>query len=340
MTRTLNHTTSTFLALLASAAMLAALFWQAPFTLSAAHAQTAFNKELRAQNAHHFTKPPVLKKGAKPLSLEKGWEKKPTRKIWKLNKWPISVEVTLKTGGPPDRSLLVGPVLKLSVEGKHILSVEGVESVPDNPIFLIQIAEMDPGNPHPEVIFSTFTGGAHCCSDTRVLISSKDGKTWRELQIGEFDGEPLGVSDVDGDGRYEFVMRDNAFLYTFGCYACSTAPLRVLALEGGKIVNISGKTSLRAQHVESLRNMIDWAEGDVDMNGFLAGYVAQKILLGEGAGAWKLMMKYYDRKSDWGLKACSVKLDDKGECPGKKEMLSYPRALEIFLKDAGYELKK
>ena len=40
---------------------------------------------------------------------------------------------------------------------------------------------------------------------------------------------------------------------------------------------------------------------DEDVNGFLAGYVGEKILLGESKPAWELMLDYYDKASDWGL---------------------------------------
>ena len=136
-------------------------------------------------------------------------------------------------------------------------------------------------------------------------------------------------------------MRDNAFLYRFACYVCSAAPYHVLRLEGGKIIDISAGPALRDRQVQSLKYMIEGAEEDMDANGFLAGYVAQKILLGEGEEAWALMLKYYDRKSDWGLEACSVNENSKHECPpGKTVMLSFPQALKRFLKETGYELKK
>jgi len=191
------------------------------------------------------------------------------------------------------------------------------------------------------VVFSSYTGGAHCCSDTRILTSSRDGKTWNEVELGPIDGGPLKVRDLNGDGRYEFAFRDNAFLYTFGCYACSTAPFHVLQLQDGKLIDASARVEFRPHHVTSLQQIIEWAADDMDMNGFLAGYVAQKILLGEGPQAWKFMLEYYDRKSDWGLVSCSVKENEKGECPqGKKVTLTFPQALERFYKDVGYKLKK
>lgn len=307
----------------------------------AAEANAGLITELKAQNAHHFAKPLALPKAKTPPAIERDWEDRLTRTSWALKEGPLSVSVTLTKGGPPDGLLFQSPVVTLSVEGKEVLRVEGSESFPDNPIFLVQIAEMDPGNPYAEVVFSTYTGGAHCCSDTRILTSARDGKSWREIQVGQFDGAPLGVRDLDGDGRYEFAMRDNAFLYTYGCYACSTAPYHVLGLDGGKMVDISGDPAFRNRHVESLRHMIESADEGMDANGFLAGYVAQKIRLGEGAQAWKLMLKYYDRKSDWGLESCKVKLNDAGECPTDKTItLSFPESLERFFKETGYELKK
>ena len=340
MNRTIMRSSAIFRILIASASLLAALLWHAPLTLSAEQEQTAFMKELKARNAHHFAKPLALRKSAEPPTIRRDWEEKFTRKRWSMRKGPLTIEVTLRKGGPPDALLYMRPVLSLAVDGKQVISVEGVESFPDNPIFLVQIAEMDPGNPYPEVVFSIYTGGAHCCSLTHVLTSSRDGKTWADINVGGFDGGPLGVSDLDGDGRFEFSMRDNAFLYTFGCYACSTAPFKVLALSEGKLVDVSAAPPFRDHHVSSLQRILEWAAPDMDANGFLAGYVAQKIRLGEGVQAWKFMEKYYDRKSDWGLEACSVKVNGKGECKGEKVMLSYPQALERLLNANGYKLNK
>ena len=309
--------------------------------LRAQDADGPFVEELKSQNAHLFDKPLKLAKEQKPATLKRDYEEKLGRTEWQLSDGPVGVDVTLKKGGPPDGVLYMNPVVSVSIDGRQVIRSEGSESFPDNPVFLVQIAEMDPSNPHPEVVFSTYTGGAHCCSDTRVLTSTKDGKQWREISVGPFDGGPLAVSDLDGDGRYELATRDNAFLYTFGCYACSTAPLLVLALQDGKLKNVSGEPAFRAHQLESLKRIIEWADEGADRNGFLAGYVGQKILLGEGKPAWQLMLKYYDRKSDWGLEACAVKRAKDGECPrGKAVKLTYPEALERFLTDNDYKLTK
>ncbi len=55
------------------------------------------------------------------------------------------------------------------------------------------------------------------------------------MKLGELDGGPLTAADLGGDGRYEFERRDYAFLYAFGCYACSVAQLEVLGIEDGAV---------------------------------------------------------------------------------------------------------
>ncbi|MGH6735413.1 MAG: hypothetical protein ACRECX_04950 [Methyloceanibacter sp.] len=207
-----------------------------------------------------------------------------------------------------------------------------------DPPVSVQIAELDPNNPYPEVVVSFYTGGAHCCSVTSVITSNAEGSEWTTVDVGEFDGGPMLAVDLDGDGTYEFETRDNAFLYAFACYACSEAPLQVLALKGDKIEDMSGDARFKTAHAAWLKTMIVGVPEE-EVNGFLAGYVAQKIRLGEGKDAWDLMLKYYDRNTDWGLEACDQDLDERGECPGEMTKVTFPEALELMLKENGYMLE-
>ena len=231
------------------------------------------------------------------------------------------------------------PVVTIAADGKEIAKLEGDSTGFSDPPVSVQIAEIDPSNSRPEVVVSFYTGGAHCCSDTSVVTSSPDGAAWTTVHVGEFDGAPLLASDLDGDGRYEFATRDNAFLYTFACYACSTAPLEVLAVENGAVKNVTTEQRFKPAHESTLKFIIEEVP-DSEVNGFLAGYVGEKILLGEGKEAWNLMLAYYDKSSDWGLESCDKPLDENGECPGKAVKLTFPEALERMLKENGYKVEK
>jgi hypothetical protein len=188
-------------------------------------------------------------------------------------------------------------------------------------------------------VVSFYTGGAHCCSDTKVISASKDGASWKTIELGQFDGGPLLASDLAGDGHKVFETRDNAFLYAFGCYACSTAPLKILTIEDGEVKTVSAEPRFRRAHDSYLKGMITEVP-DEEVNGFLAGYVGEKILLGEGKQAWTLMLDHYDKASDWGLDSCDQPLDADGNCPGKTERLAFPAALERMLNENGYKIEK
>jgi len=231
------------------------------------------------------------------------------------------------------------PVVTIMVDGRDVASMEGEDvGFADQPVS-IQIAEMDPGNPHPEVVVSFYTGGAHCCSNTKVVTASPDGAVWSTIDVGEFDGSPLLATDLDGDGRYQIAARDNAFLYAFACYACSETPLQVIGVENGEVKNVTEEPRFKRAHEGWLKSIIENVSDD-DVNGFLAGYVGEKILLGEGKQAWGTMLAYYDKESDWGLENCTKPLDENGECPGEMVTLTFPEALEHMLKENGYKVEK
>jgi hypothetical protein len=116
------------------------------------------------------------------------------------------------------------------------------------------------------------------------------------------------------------------------------APLEILAVENGAVKNVTSEPRFRAAHESYLKDIITGVPDDDD-NGFLAGYVAEKSLLGEGKEAWALMLAHYDRASDWGLDVCDQPLNEAGECPGKAQRLTFPDALERMLKENGYNVE-
>ncbi len=149
------------------------------------------------------------------------------------------------------------PIVTIFANGKEVAKLEGEDTFYADPPVSLQIAELDPSNQTPEVVVSFYSGGAHCCSETSVVASSADGSAWKTIDVGEFDGGPLLATDLDGDGRYEFETRDNAFLYAFGCYACSVAPLELLAVENGAVKNVTSEERFKPVHAAYLKSMIE-----------------------------------------------------------------------------------
>jgi hypothetical protein len=182
----------------------------------------------------------------------------------------------------------------------------------------------------PEVIVQAYTGGAHCC----MAISTY---TWQDDQFepiyfGYLDGGGGRFEDLDGNGLTEFVTLDNAFFYTFSSYAGSYPPSLILTFQDGEYVDTTTQFTERLESTawDMYQSLDQREENGYEINGLLAGYVAQKIRLGEYLEGWDFMMAHYDRENDWGLES----YDDEGNVVEQYE--DFPAALQTFLKDLGY----
>lgn len=196
------------------------------------------------------------------------------------------------------------------------------------------VVEMDPANDTPEFVLISYTGGAHCCTEVSVLSKSLTGP-WQSVPMGAFDGGPP-LQDIDGDGRFEIVAKDDPFSYAFGCYACSVAPLKILTVQGGSLRD----STFEPRYLPAHRAYLEKVEEGVDLrkagNAFLAGWVAEKIIVGEGAKAWAEMLLSYDRDDEWGLMTCP---EGGGECEDSEKVRAvFPEALRAFLNERGYPL--
>jgi predicted DNA-binding antitoxin AbrB/MazE fold protein len=229
------------------------------------------------------------------------------------------------------------PMLTLS-DGRQVVKVRGKENFYRSS--MVQIAEMDKSNPFPEVIFSSYSGGTHCCTFVKIITSNKDGSSWRTVDVGRFDGESFEVKDPDGSGLYYYITDDDRFKYKFSSYAGSYPPIRVWQLNGTEIKDVSKESRfypLHRQRLQSISDKVKAATGETEVHGLLAGYVATKIILNETKSAWELMLARYKKGDEQGLKECKGSYDDKGKCNGRLiEYTSFPNALQNFLIDTGY----
>ncbi|MEY2984823.1 MAG: hypothetical protein RLZZ568_1440 [Cyanobacteriota bacterium] len=229
------------------------------------------------------------------------------------------------------------PIVTVTVKNQVVVTVQGTENL-FFPAGLIQITEMDRDNAYPEVVFSTYTGGAHCCNEVMILTSNPEGNQWFPVELGLFDGVPHPAVDIDHDGIDEYVERDNRFLYRFTSYAASFAPTQIWQLQGMNVVDVTHQPRFLFVHQQNLDEMSqrfseDWLQDDP--NGFLAAYVANKALVGQLPEGWQTMMKYYDDTPAWGLSECK-QYDDQYNCLQEVTYDSYPEALRQFLIETDY----
>jgi hypothetical protein len=196
------------------------------------------------------------------------------------------------------------------------------------------------GGGRPFILFQTYTGGAHCCADVRMILP--EGRRLRAVQVGIWDGEFVDLpTDLDGDGIPDFVVRDNRFLYAFASYAGSAAPPQVWNVIDGRAVDVSADPRFRMLFSAALaEDRARCLEGGSEANAPCAAFVADAARIGraEFEQAWREMLPHYERSPAFGFpQGCRVATRD-APCPEQQrfDYPDFPSALRPFLEQAGY----
>lgn len=248
----------------------------------------------------------------------------------------VTATITMQRRADIDPDIDV-PVLTVTVNGQQVIESVGVDSGTNDPAAEASIVEMDPGNSTPEVYFASFSGGAHCC--TTVIIAEQVNGAWVTVPVGEFDGDGGYLGDLDSDGEAEIGTADNRFLYQFDCYACSAAPLAIYGVKAGNVVDESGEPRFLPAHRDWLKSSIEASLQPEDWwksRGFLAGWVGEKVRIGEGVGAWHDLNAHWDLANDAGEEVCPDGTDSDSCDPKQRVTMKFPERLRAFLKANGY----
>lgn len=195
------------------------------------------------------------------------------------------------------------------------------------------VVQLRANDPARQVLFSSFSGGAHCCTSLILLEFGNGG--WRRTDIGRFDGDRTRLpTDIDGDGVKEFVSVDQRFLYAFTSYAGSWAPPVIREAVDGEVRDLSADARFRS---EFARYLPDARKACADgWNGACAAYVAAAARLGRLDAAWAFMLRSHDRDDAWDYPAaCRVAA---APCPDEARQVfaTFPEALQWYLGELGY----
>lgn len=240
--------------------------------------------------------------------------------------------------GPGSEDQLVKPQLIVTRRGQAPITVTGTDTSLGFDVNVTVGRWTRAGAPF--VLFETFSGGAHCCTDTQVIYP--DGAQLRLVDLGLADGAPGGrvPRDEDGDGRVDFINRDNAFLYAFTSYAESSAPVTVTNIIDGSAVDVSTRPAFR-HHDEEMARTTRRECGDrtnPGRNGACATYVAVSARMGRFDQAMAEVAPLWERhpSNEWPT-GCRVTPGEEG-CPDSQVITypDFPTALRAFLAENGY----
>lgn len=190
--------------------------------------------------------------------------------------------ITARVESMPGADETLLPVFIVEDASGEVLRFEGELSFFSFLPVTLRLVQMDPTSPEPEVIATSYTGGAHCCERMQIAAIQPDG-SWAMSEMGLFDGG-YSVYDADEDGFGEIEVADQSFLYTFDCYACSYPPPLFYTIVEGQAVNISDDPDLYPVFAGALTGFED-IQTMSDQPGRVAGWTAIRARLGEGEQA-------------------------------------------------------
>lgn len=202
------------------------------------------------------------------------------------------------------------------------------------PSIAFAVVQLDASNPLHQIIVSSYSGGAHCCTSITVL-EPRNGH-WLSHDLGSWDGDrPALPRDLDEDGIKEFQFVDQAFLYAFASYADSWSPPLFKRLIDGRLTDVSLATAFRPHFQRYAATSREACL--VGSNGACAAYVAAAARTGNLDTAWTTMIGAYDQASDWSLPtACRLRTSGDCQTDARLEFATFPEALQWFLGEQGY----
>jgi hypothetical protein len=209
---------------------------------------------------------------------------------------------------------LVGARITIFSLGRRPFTITSEESIIEAPT-TIWVGRWNRAG-QPFVVIDTYSGGAHCCDDLRLLIPERD--RFRVVDLGSYDGIaiPSQPKDLDGDGRIDFLVDDEEFIDTFAGHAESLAPPKILNVVNGRVVDVSARHSFapifRRDMADTRKRCLS-PKSNPQRNGPCAAYVADAARVGQFHRAWKEMLRVYDHS--W---------------------KNYPDDLRAFLQSLGY----
>jgi hypothetical protein len=174
-----------------------------------------------------------------------------------------------------------------------------LDALPGQP--LLAVRELDDEG-EPEVVLSTFTGGAHCCFGVVIYGYDRQSASYRVV-ARDFSDAGYKLTQIGGLPYPQFLSADARFAYVFTNFASSAFPIQIWRYSAGDLIEVTRcyPNLVAADAKRDWTAAIENAKSDQPLTGVLAAYAADQYMLGVGQLAIKNIMKtgYRDIADDY-----------------------------------------
>src|SRR4051812_22051477 len=156
----------------------------------------------------------------------------------------------------------------------------------------VVVRDLD-GDGEPEVVYSSFWGGAHCCFIAQVYRFDPKRDRYRTVSRNFAD---LGyrLRDLEHDGRVEWLSVDKRFAYAFTSFAGSGFPAQIWHFRHGRFVDVTRRYRARVRR-DARRHWRAYVRvrhrRDGEQRGQIAAWAADEYLLGRRAHARRVLRR-------------------------------------------------
>ena len=180
----------------------------------------------------------------------------------------------------------------------------------------------------PEVWVDTYTGGAHCCDESRFFRFLPARRTYAAALFHSWGNVGYRDKNLDGRGEVELLSNDDRFAYVFTSFALSVFPVQIWHFTHGRLIDVTrafpglvgGDAAALWRTYEKLRREQE------DVRGVLAAWLADQYLLDRADAGWAKLDAALQRGE----------LGPKSRLAGWPQGRSYLKALRAFLVKTGY----
>jgi hypothetical protein len=178
--------------------------------------------------------------------------------------------------------------IRLHVDRAGTVVADGVEVVPDDAFAsviptsteppAVAVSDLD-ADGKTEVLVSTFTGGAHCCWETRIF-PAPDYKGPPSTYA--FRGNPWRLRDLGRGDKPDLTLAAATEDFVDVSHAATGRALVILNYANGRFLDVTARFKKRLKR-DAKANKKEWlahGRGDTEAQGALAAYVADLKRLG------------------------------------------------------------